>query len=173
MTSRAELRVTSDELRALLGAANPEPCSILRVAPSPIDVTGVPARGAARQALAVTENERLALVVARLIPEKRVALALQALTQLEGVSVIVVGDGPEFEALRARFPRVRFTGRLPRPETLRFIAAADVLVSASPDEGAPTVVREARQLGVPVVAVAAGDLAAWARTDPGIRLVGG
>jgi teichuronic acid biosynthesis glycosyltransferase TuaC len=108
-----------------------------------------------------------------LISDKRVALALQALELLAlgGASTIVVGDGPELAPLSARFPKVRFTGRLPRSEALCFIAAADVLVSASALEGAPTVVREARALGVPVVAVAAGDLATWAQTDPGILLV--
>jgi teichuronic acid biosynthesis glycosyltransferase TuaC len=53
------------------------------------------------------------------------------------------------------------------------MAAADVLVSASREEGAPTVVREARALGVPVVAVPCGDLATWAAADPGIALVNG
>ena len=167
----ADVRVTSHELHALLCAENPELAPALRVAASPIDVQGVPARGVARQALGVADSTRIAVIVSRLIPEKRVALALQALSLLEKVSVIVVGDGPELEALSARFPRVRFTGRVARPEALCFIAAADVLVSASPEEGAPTVVREARQLGVPVVAVAAGDLARWAATDPAILLV--
>jgi len=45
------------------------------------------------------------------------------------------------------------------------------LGSASALEGAPSVVREARALGVPVVAVAAGDLAEWAKDDAGVLLV--
>jgi len=106
-----------------------------------------------------------------LIPEKRVALALQALELLDPLSTVVVGDGPELSALRTRFPDVHFTGQLPRPEALRWIAAADLLISASAHEGAPSVVREARALGVPVVAVAAGDLADWAKADPGLLLV--
>ncbi len=167
----AELRVTSHELRALLCAENPELSPALRVAPSPIDVQGVPARSAARRTLGLNDSAQIAVVVSRLIPEKRVALALQALSLLSEVSVVVVGNGPELGALSARFPNVRFTGRVARSGALCFIAAADVLVSASPEEGAPTVVREARQLGVPVVAVAAGDLATWAETDRGILLV--
>ncbi|HVY44240.1 MAG TPA: glycosyltransferase, partial [Minicystis sp.] len=51
-----------------------------------------------------------------------------------------------------------------------WVAAADVLLHASAVEGAPTVVREARALGVRVVACPAGDLAAWAAADPGITL---
>jgi teichuronic acid biosynthesis glycosyltransferase TuaC len=168
---RVRLRVTSHELAARLRQANPELGPTLSVAPSPIDVSDVPDRRAARRRLGLADSGALALIVARLIPEKRVGLALQALGLLAGVSVIVVGDGPELAALAARFPNVRFTGRLPRSEALGFIAAADVLVSASSAEGAPTVVREARQLGVPVVAMAAGDLALWAESDAQIVLV--
>ena len=170
---RVRLRVTSHELAALLGEANPELGPVLRVAPSPLDVHGVPDRTTARRELGLHESGAVALIVSRLIPDKRVERALQALALLDGVSTIVVGDGPELAQLSARFPDVRFTGRLPRSEALRFIAAADVLVSASAKEGAPTVVREARTLGVPVVAVAAGDLAAWARSDSGLVLVNG
>jgi glycosyltransferase involved in cell wall biosynthesis len=168
----ARVRVTSTELAALLCAANPELSDVVRVAASRIDVQGVPRRAEARKRLDLAESSAILLIVARLIPDKRVALALRALEllELEAATTIVIGDGPEAARLRARFPKVRFTGRLSRAETLCFIAAADVLVSASALEGAPTVVREARALGVPVVAVAAGDLAERARADPGILL---
>jgi len=167
----AKLRVTSRELADALGAATPELSSSLSVEPSPIDVDEVPTRKLARHALGISETKSVALIVGRLIPEKRVALALHALSLLDNLCAVVVGDGPELESLRARFPDVHFAGHLPRPETLRWIAAADVLVSASAHEGAPSVVREARALGVPVVAVPAGDLVAWAERDPGLLLV--
>jgi teichuronic acid biosynthesis glycosyltransferase TuaC len=171
LARRAKLRLTSAELERALCATNPELCASVHVEASPIDVEHVPTRRLARQALGVPEAEHLALIVARLVPEKRVALALQALALIDGLSQVVVGDGPELASLRSRFPHVRFTGYLPRSEALRWIAAADVLVSASAQEGAPSVVREARALGVPVVAVAAGDLAAWATSDPGLLIV--
>ena len=167
----ARLRVTSTELAQALRASNPELTPALRVEPSPIDVDGVPKRGAARRALGIPDTAQVAVVVARLIPEKRVAQALSALAWLDDVTAIVVGDGPLLSELRARFPRVRFAGYVPRPEALCFIAAADVLLSASGQEGAPSVVREARALGVKVVAVAAGDLATWAESDSGLFLV--
>jgi glycosyltransferase involved in cell wall biosynthesis len=158
-------------LAELLSAANPELSGAVRVEASPIDVEGVPNREHARRALGLAPSQQLALVVSRLIPAKRVALALRALELLEAISVVVIGDGPELEALRTAFPRVRFTGRLARPQTLSYIAAADVLVSASAEEGAPSVVREARALGIKVVAVAAADLARWASADPGLLVV--
>ena len=143
----------------------------MRVAASPLDLDDVPTRSAARRALGIAEAQPLALIVARLIPQKRVALALQSLALLDELSAVIVGDGPELESLRAHFPNAHFTGYLKRSEALRWIAAADVLVSASPHEGAPSVVREARALGVPVVAVSAGDLAEWAKLDTGLLLV--
>jgi glycosyltransferase involved in cell wall biosynthesis len=84
----------------------------------------------------------------------------------------VVGDGPERATLQQRYPNVRFVGHLRRDRALTWIAAADLLLSASRQEGSPTVVREARALGVPVVATRAGDLEAWSRNDSGIVVVG-
>jgi len=164
----AHLRVTSEELAARLRAANPELSEVLWVKPSPLELGAVLSRREARASLGIAANARVALVVSRLVPEKRVAVALRALSLVDGVSAIVVGDGPESSALRTEFPSVRFVGHVARPTALAYIAAADVLVSASRDEGAPSVVREARALGVAVVAVAAGDLAEWANSDPGI-----
>ena len=168
----ARLRVTSAELARELRAANPELSGAISVEPSPIDVASVASRDAVRRALAIPATTQLAVIVSRLIPQKRVAVALQALSLIDDLTVIVVGDGPELGRLAARFPSVRFVGHVPRPEALSFIAAADVLVSASEKEGAPSVVREARTLGVPVVTVAAGDLATWAERDPALFLVG-
>ncbi|HEX3772875.1 MAG TPA: glycosyltransferase [Polyangiaceae bacterium] len=170
---RARLRVTSSELQRLLGAANPELLSSIFVKPAALDLQGVPSRARARRELGLIDGAKIALIVARLIPEKRVQVALRALALQHETSAIVVGDGPELDALRREFPRVRFVGRVPRQQALAFIAAADVLVSASAHEGAPSVVREARALGVPVVAVAAGDLRQWAERDAGIWLARG
>ncbi len=126
----ARLRVTSAELAALLLAGNPELAGALHVEASPLDVAFVPTREAARRALAIPERARVALIVARLVPGKRIALALSSLSLIDELSIRVVGDGPELEALRRQFPAVHFSGRLPRPEALRCMAAADVVVSA-------------------------------------------
>lgn len=169
----AELRVTSAELAALLRHASPELSQNLRVEASPLDVLGVPNRELARRQLGLGDADRVVLIVSRLVPSKRVGLALRALALLDGLSIVVVGDGPELASLRARFPNARFAGHVPRPEALAYISAADVLISASAEEGAPSVVREARALGVPVVAVAVGDLPNWAESDSGLLLARG
>jgi glycosyltransferase involved in cell wall biosynthesis len=152
------------------------------VDPPALDVPDVSARAVAlRASLALDADEALAVVACRLVPGKRVDLAIDGLRTLERraqetprrVRLVVVGDGPEREVLgkRAAPPdRVAFVGALPRREALAWIAAADVLVHASAIEAAPSVVREARALGVPVVACDAGDVAAWAHDDAGIRV---
>ena len=141
------------------------------VAPCPIHLGSVPSRRAARERLGLDTAERLAVISGRLVPSKRTRVALEALMLVPELRVVVVGDGPERRKLEARFERVSFVGQLPRPEALSVIAAADVVVSASRDEGAPSVVREARALGVPVVAARSGDLAAWAARDGGLYVV--
>jgi glycosyltransferase involved in cell wall biosynthesis len=166
------IRVMSNELRELLLASTSQRLEPrVRVEPMQLEIDPDLERGAARRSLGVAASARLVLLVARLIPEKRVEAALRAVCLLPGVEVVVVGGGPLLPDLRQRFGQVRFLGELPRPRALAWIAAADVVVSASLLEGAPTALREARALGVPVVARAAGDLAERAARDDGLWLV--
>jgi len=167
-------------LDALERSVHPELAASLaalaHVEPPAIDVPAVADRAAAlRASLALGPDERLAVTVCRLIASKRVDLAIDAVRTTVGrVRLVVVGDGPERPSLTQRAadlgPIVTFTGALPRREALAWVAAADVLLHPSTVEAAPTVVREARALGVPVVACDAGDIAAWAHDDPGIRV---
>lgn len=143
-----------------------------RVHPPELDVPDVRARSRAlRSELALGEHERLVVVCARLVASKRVELAVSA-ARAPGLRLVVVGDGPERVGLEALAeglgPRARFLGALPRREALAWIGAADVLLHPSALEAAPSVVREARALGVPVVACDAGDVAEWAKDDAGL-----
>jgi glycosyltransferase involved in cell wall biosynthesis len=174
--SGASLRFVSSELAQLLLGCLPagqrarlEPRC--RVEPAAIDVGDVPDRARARALLGIAPASKLAVIVARLVPGKRVDVALEACTRVTALTSLVIGDGPELSSLRRRFPSARFVGHVARPLALTYISAADVLVSASLREGAPTVVREARALGTPVVCLEAGDVARWAQTDPGLDVV--
>lgn len=167
----ARFRFVSDELRARVGRFDARALGpFARVEASPVRVDGVPDRRTARARLGIGRDERLAVIVGRLVPGKRTDVAITWATA-RADRVVVIGDGPARG--RPETPRVTFLGKLPRPDTLAWIAAADCLVSASRSEGAPTVVREARLLGVPVVTAASGDVAAWAATDPGITVIDG
>lgn len=168
----AEFRCVSEELSSLVRAlAGPNAAPRIRVEASPISMEGAPTRVPARRELGIESGARLILIVSRLVREKRVQEALAAAHLVPDAEVVVVGDGPESRELQLAFPKTRFVGRTTRATALTWIAAADVVLSASRHEGAPTVLREARALGVPVVAVAAGDLQAWAEQDPGIIVI--
>jgi len=164
LSQGASFRCVSETLRRELVELCPEVADHSRVAPCLLSVGGAPTRVRARAELDV--HQRLVVFVGRLVPGKRLDLGLSASQLLPDVQVVVVGDGPELADLRRRHPSVRFVGKLTHPETLRWIAAADLLISASLDEGAPTAVREAIALGVDVVACPSGDLAAWAPNEP-------
>jgi teichuronic acid biosynthesis glycosyltransferase TuaC len=168
----AAFRFVSSSLRGQLARATfPELESIGRVLPCEVDVSTAPDRGRARRRLGLDPLEPWIVVVGRLIPSKRVDVALHAATLVPGARVAVVGDGPERNRLERGHARVRFLGQLCRPDALAWIAAADLVLTASLDEGAPTVVREARAIGTPVVARASGDLIEWATRDRGLWVV--
>jgi glycosyltransferase involved in cell wall biosynthesis len=168
----ARFRFVSRELlERLVAATVPELRARSRVEPSPLDVSNAPPRRAARAALGVDPEERIAVIATRFVPSKHPAHAIRLAHAAKMDRVVVIGDGPLLESVQREQPRALFLGRLSRGRTLAWISAADVVVSASRDEGAPSVVREARALGTPVLAVPSGDLRDWAREDPGITLV--
>lgn len=177
LRASARLRFVSSELERLvlggLGDAQRQRLQpFCRVEPCALDVPARLTRQQARAELGISAEARLAVVVARLVPGKRVDVALEACSRLAGLDCVVVGDGPERARLSQRYPRVQFVGQVERPRALAYLAAANALVSASLHEGAPSVVREARALGTDVVCLAAGDLTHWAEHDAGIHVVG-
>lgn len=114
--------------------------------------------------------------VGRLVAPKRFDVALRALALCPPpLELRVVGEGPERAALerlaRELVPgRVHFHGQLGRPEALAWLAGARALAHPSSCDAAPTAVREAMALGVPVVAADVGDTALWAAAGAPLRL---
>lgn len=100
------------------------------------------------------------LVLGRLVRQKRWEDALAAAAELQSLGVqaqwVFVGDGPEraaFEAARVASPvreRLHWLGADPNP--LPLLARCDALAMTSLYEAWPTVILEAFDLGVPVVA---------------------
>jgi glycosyltransferase involved in cell wall biosynthesis len=157
-----------DFLRVAAGA----PIPVCTVSPSPITVPTLE-RATERRALGIDDEQYVVLVVGRLITGKRIDVALghPVASGRRHLQRVVIGDGPLRRELEQRFPDVRFVGQLPRGRTLSWIAAADVVVNASLEEGAPTVIREARALGTRVHTTRVGDVAGWALRDPGIVVI--
>jgi glycosyltransferase involved in cell wall biosynthesis len=102
------------------------------------------------------------VMVARLVPQKRVHLAIETLACLRDLGcdmpLTIVGDGPErsrLEALAAQHgiaDRVVFVGAVAPAEVSRYLAAADLMLFPAHAEGFGLAVAEALMAGVPVVA---------------------
>jgi len=120
----------------------------------------------ARERLGWPKNERVALFVGNLVPTKGPDIAVAAFASAKragGVDrLVVVGDG----SMRADLERqaaeagvadaVTFTGRLASPEVAMHMAAADVLIMPSRDEGLGLSAVEALASATPVVATRVG-----------------
>lgn len=126
-----------------------------------------------RAALCAGEGPLLAFV-GRLVPEKGASDLLEAVALLApaipGVAAVIVGDGPERDALERQAAalgieaRVRFAGWVSPAEVQAHLAAADIFVGPSrpaPDgwvEGQGLTFVEAMLVGRPVVATATGGI---------------
>lgn len=113
-------------------------------------------RDAARKAMGLDEPALLS--VGHLITRKAHDLVIAALPMLPDMRLIIVGEGPLENELRALARsldvagRVTFVGRIPHEALPEFYSAADALVLASSREGWPNVLLEAMACGTPVVA---------------------
>jgi glycosyltransferase involved in cell wall biosynthesis len=104
---------------------------------------------------------RFALAAGRLTAEKGFADAIAACAAA-GVPLVVAGDGPALDALRAAAAGadVTFTGRVPPAELARLRREAAVaIVPSRYEEILPLAALEAMAAGLPVVAARAGGLA--------------
>jgi glycosyltransferase involved in cell wall biosynthesis len=96
------------------------------------------------------------LTVARLLPYKRVDVVLDAVAGLPGARLVVVGDGPDRDRLRARASmNTSFLPAVTDSELRWLYANAAALVTAAHDDFGLTA-PEAMTFGVPVVAANAG-----------------
>lgn len=128
--------------------------------------------------LAVVDHHGLGdrlVFVGRVVEQKGLGVLFQAMRQLlpdhPGLSLTVVGDGPDREALAARAAamglgdRVEFVGARSQADVVDILAKADVFVLPSYAEGVPVVVMEALGSGVPVVASFVGGMAELVEDD--------
>ena len=104
---------------------------------------------------APTPTEDYYFIVSRLIPYKRIDLAVQAFTKL-GKRLIIAGEGRDREALEAiAGPTIEFKGRLPWEDVVNLMANAKAFIFPGYEDFGITPV-EAQAAGRPVIAFAAG-----------------
>ncbi|MGH7629130.1 MAG: glycosyltransferase family 4 protein, partial [Gemmatimonadales bacterium] len=121
------------------------------VQPMPVDTEG----------WAWTEGGGGAITIARLVPQKRVHLAVEAIAALldlgQPMPLTVIGDGPERAALQALARRrgvgklVQFVGTVPPERIPDAFARADLMLLPAQAEGFGLAAAEALMAGVPVI----------------------
>jgi glycosyltransferase involved in cell wall biosynthesis len=121
-------------------------------------------RDAARRALGLDRSARLVGYVGRLVPGKGIETLVEALPELDGVRLALVGGGPLAEPMIARARALgvaellTVAGEVAHDDVPLWMQAADVIALPSVAEGFPNSVREALACGRPVVATPVGDL---------------
>ena len=124
----------------------------------PADPLAPAERRSLRAGLRVPDQGLLVMGVGHLQPRKGFGLLLEAFARarLPDATLAIVGAGPEADALRRRAEalgvgdRVRWPGH--RADAPRLLAAADLFVLSSRNEGMANVMLEAMAAGTPVVA---------------------
>ena len=129
--------------------------------------TRVPARGREelRRAAGIAPDAVVVVALSRLVDNKRVDLALEALSML-GNSVpfhfMILGDGPLRAGLEATARqlqlahRVTFLGALPHDDVFDWLKASDIFLSTSELTNRSLSTLEAMMCGLPVVATDTG-----------------
>ncbi len=116
-----------------------------------------------RLELGVGPDERLALTVGRLAPQKGLGVLLEAAAWLRELPVrwVVVGDGPLHDELAAQITARTLPVSLlgVRDDVPALLVAADIVVVPSLWEGQPLIVQEALAAGAAIVATDAGGTA--------------
>jgi glycosyltransferase involved in cell wall biosynthesis len=100
--------------------------------------------------------------VGRFSPEKGLEVLLRALPELDGVTAVLVGDGPERGRLEELAAELDVAGRVLLPgwqdEPAARLRSLDALVSPSHSEALPLAIVEAMLAGLPVVATDVGSV---------------
>lgn len=138
--------------------------------PSGVDIEALraktPNRQSARQQLGWKDSDLHLLGVGRLVHVKGFDLAVSAMKhvrqEVPEAHLVLFGDGPERPALEALARREQVSDRLvitgATKEPAPYLAAADVLVAPSRNEGMGRVIVEAMSVGLPVVASRVGGI---------------
>jgi len=109
-----------------------------------------------RRCWRASDNDRVALYVGRIAPEKNLALAIEAYRAMQRVSArvkfVIVGDGPLRATLQYNHPDLIFCGVHTGEELAKRYASADIFLFPSETETFGNVTLEAMASGLAVVA---------------------
>lgn len=129
-------------------------------------------REAARARIGFNAQGPVWLCVGHLLEGKGMHLAIEALPRAPGVTLVLVGDGPDRQKLVAQAQRlgvaerVHFAGTIDHGELPEYYSAADALIFPTYAEGMPNVVLESLACGCAVIATAVGGIPEIMRGPP-------
>jgi glycosyltransferase involved in cell wall biosynthesis len=120
----------------------------------------------ARRSLGLSENDKVAVIVARLYPEKNHLMLLEAFAKVlhdqPSARLLIVGEGTEQAAIASHIQKLGLADSVNmlgvRRDVDVILAACDLFVLSSDREGLPIAVLEAMAMARPVVATSVGDL---------------
>jgi glycosyltransferase involved in cell wall biosynthesis len=148
----AVVTAVSKELAGWIQTATGRHVPKEHVHPMPVDTTVWP----------WSEGDGGAITIARLVPQKRVHLAVEAIAALRDLGypmgLTVVGDGPERSALESLAVRrgvaelVHFAGSVPPEQIPAALSRAEIMLLPAQGEGFGLAAAEALMTGVPVIA---------------------
>ena len=134
------------------------------VLPNPAPpLPALPPRDELRRSFAI-DGPTLAFA-GRLTAQKSLRVALEAVAAVDGVALLIVGEGDERPGLERDIHelgldgRVRLLGAQPRARVVELFSAADASILSSSWENFPHTVVEALAAGTPVLATATGGVA--------------
>jgi glycosyltransferase involved in cell wall biosynthesis len=121
------------------------------------------------------------LFVGRLVPCKCAEIVIEAMSRLAAdlrprVTLTIVGDGPEGEALKSQArnlglaDRVTFTGWLAQPQALDSYRRSDIFCFPAIREFGGAVVLEAMAAGLPCIVTDYGGIAEYVTDQAGFRI---
>jgi len=130
------------------------PCELI-----PLGIRRPAAPRQSRRELGFGDDDRILVTVGRLVARKAVSRLIEMLADMRdpAVKLVVIGDGPLLEDLRARAQQlsvggqVRFAGFVSDQQKVDLLGIADLYVSTSQHEGFGLVFLEAMAAGLPVV----------------------
>lgn len=119
---------------------------------------------ALRERLAIDPARKILISVSRISKEKNIGFMLEALAELqnqghEDFHLLLIGDGPDREAIQHQIDtlklaaRVTLVGAVPPDQMALYYHLGDIFVFASTSETQGMVILEAMSAGLPVVAV--------------------